>query len=105
MLDNALIGIFDEEDNLIFKDYTKKGKISLENLPYGKYYAKEIEAPKGYELNEEKYYFEINKENLEKEIEINNDLIIEVPKTGKNNLYYLSLIPLIGYLGIVRKIS
>lgn len=62
----ALIEIFTENDELIFRGRTdeKTGKIIVKNLESGrKYKYREIEAPEGYILNNEMYYFEITENN------------------------------------------
>lgn len=62
-LPNTKIQIFTEKDELIYEGVTDKdGKIIITEIPYGKYYILESEAPDGYFINEEKMFFEI-KEN------------------------------------------
>lgn len=64
-LPNALIEIYNVDNELIFSGYTdSNGKIVVENLPIGKYKFIEKEAPSGYILNSEEHFFEI-KENGE----------------------------------------
>lgn len=64
-LPNALIEIYNVDNELIFSGYTdSNGKIVVENLPIGKYKFIEKEAPSGYILNTEEHFFEI-KENGE----------------------------------------
>lgn len=64
-LPNALIEIYNGDNELIFSGYTDtNGKIVVENLPIGKYKFIEKEAPSGYILNTEEHFFEI-KENDE----------------------------------------
>lgn len=64
-LPNTLVEIYNENDELIFSGRTdENGKIVLKNMPYGKYYILEKEAPEGYVLNEEPMPFEV-KENGE----------------------------------------
>ncbi len=41
----------------------KKGKILVENLPYGKYYFIETKSKNGYYSSNNKYYFELNNED------------------------------------------
>jgi hypothetical protein len=109
LLSNAVIGVYDEDNNLIFKGITEQGIFELSDLPYGKYYVKELDAPNGYELNDQKQDFEITEDNLDVSLEIENDLIkndliVEVPKTGKNNFLYLSILLLLGMPKLVRKV-
>lgn len=73
-IDGALYGIYNLENELMKKIEIKKGVAST-NIDNGKYYIKEIKAPLGYTIDENKYYFEINKENIEKEIEVIDDVI------------------------------
>ena len=62
-LPNTKIQIFTEKDELVYEGVTDKdGKIVIKEIPYGKYYILESEAPEGYLLNEEKMYFEIKED-------------------------------------------
>ena len=64
-LPNTLIEIYTNDNKLVFEKRTDKdGKVVINEIPKGKYYILEKEAPEGYVLNEEKMYFEI-KENAE----------------------------------------
>ena len=60
-LANAIIEVYTKDTNeLVFKGKTdSNGKIVIKNLKVGKYVFREIEAPKGYVLNDEKIEFEI----------------------------------------------
>ncbi len=61
----ATIAVYQLQSDGTWKEYFKdttssNGKIVIENIPYGKYYFIELEAPKGYILNDEKHYFTID---------------------------------------------
>ena len=59
-LPNTLIEIYTNDNKLVFSKKTDKdGKVVINEIPKGKYYILEKEAPEGYVLNEEKMYFEI----------------------------------------------
>ncbi|CUP51212.1 collagen adhesin [Clostridium baratii] len=59
-LKGAVYGIYDADNNLVDKVTTgDNGEVTTTNLRPGKYYFKEITAPIGYEVNEDKYPFEI----------------------------------------------
>lgn len=94
-------GIYEDENctKLIkeVKSDKENGYVTFEDLRYGKYYIKEIEAPKGYKLSDKKIIVEINDNgvtidgNLVQEAE--KDLYsfdfenekIETPNTGDNS--------------------
>ncbi len=58
-LDGAVIGIYDEKDNLVRKVEIKNQRGQTTNIDNGKYYLKEIKPGKGYNLNQEKIDFEV----------------------------------------------
>lgn len=90
LLKDATFGIYDNNDNLIYKETTNnEGIIKIENIKAGSYYLKELKAPYGYIKNDEIIEFEIlNNELLTFEV-INNK--IEMPNTNKSiNINYLS---------------
>lgn len=77
-LKGAIYEIYDSDNNpvgQITTDENGQGKIILD---YGKYTLKEIKAPKGYNLSDEVYEFEITKENINVNIEAKDQVI-----TGK----------------------
>ena len=67
------------------------GKLEITDLKYGEYYLVEEQAPEGYVLNNEKYYFEISENDSVIEITISNNQIIEVPKTGLSDSKILNV--------------
>lgn len=75
LLENAVYGVYDTNDNLIKKIKTNNDGIGITEINKGKYYLKEIEAPIGYELDDAKYFFDIDENNLYKEIEIFEEVI------------------------------
>lgn len=83
-LPNTLMEFYDIDNNLILSERTdSEGKIVIKDLPYGKYYYKEIEAPEGYEVNPDKHYFEILENNMIIKDTLSDD-IIKVPDTFRN---------------------
>ena len=84
-LPNTLIEIHNAEtDELIFSGRTDdKGMIVIDKIKYGKYYIIEKEAPEGYQINNEKMFFEITEDGQIVK-SVMKDEIIEVPNTDKN---------------------
>ena len=75
-LSNAYISIFTENDELIYKGITNdEGYLSLSNIPLGKYYYQETEAPPGYINDNNKHYFEIKNNGDVVTQEFTNELI------------------------------
>ncbi len=88
-LKDCLIQIFDSNDNLIYEEKTNEdGIININNLKYGNYYLKEVEAPLGYVLNNTIYKFSIVNDKDVINIEMTNQKIkgkLEFTKVDDNN--------------------
>ena len=81
-LPNTLIEIYTDKDELIFSGRTdENGKIIIKNLPVGKFYILEKDAPEGYILNEEKMWFSITENGEIVKANMTNEKIVEVPNT------------------------
>lgn len=63
LLKGAIYQIYDENDNVVEKIVFDENLTTTIDLPFGKYYIKEIKAPDGYNLNEKIYEFELNSDN------------------------------------------
>ena len=119
--DKFLFGIYEDSDctKLIreIKSNKKDGTVIFEDLRFGTYYIKELEAPKGYELSEQVIKVEINENGIFIDDKISEEIDntatykfenkkIEVPQTGDNSHIKLALGILIlstlglAYLGI-----
>lgn len=85
-LANALFEIYNEQGTLIATEYTDElGIITVNNLPYGKYYFIEKVAPEGYMIENDPIYFEIIDNNL-LEIVVENEAI-KIPDTHLDTHY------------------
>lgn len=77
--DSSLIGtkfaLYDMFDTKLEEYTLTEEKLNIKGLNYGKYYIKEIVPGKGYTLNNNKYYFEITKENTTPKLIIENKVI------------------------------
>lgn len=88
-LKNAVYGIYKIDDTLITKITTNElGEASTGNiLELGQYYLREISPSIGYELDENKYYFEISEDNLEITLNVYEKVINRLVEINK---YYAS---------------
>ncbi len=85
---NTEIKIYTENDVCIYHGFTdKNGKIHLENLFTGKFYITEIKSVEGYQLKEDKLYFNVIENEQLIQIEMKNEKIkgdLEFMKVEKN---------------------
>ena len=86
----AKFGVYDVNDNLITTLTIDSNSYAISDyLPsLNVFYIKELEAPKGYVLNTEKYYFKLDKDNLLASINISNKVIerkYEITKVVASN--------------------
>ncbi|MBQ9833631.1 MAG: Cys-Gln thioester bond-forming surface protein [Bacilli bacterium] len=96
----ALIEIYDENEELVFSDYTDEfGKIYIKGLKYGKYKYFESQAPEGYILNNEPHYFEILEDGtIIKDTLSNEKIIVEVPNTSVADSKVVTAITIVSIL-------
>lgn len=76
-LEGAVYGIYDLSDNLIQELTTdSNGYAKSKPLPdLGRYYLQEITPSKGYELDENKYYFNVGETNLHPKVKVYEQII------------------------------
>ena len=76
-LKGAIYGIYDENDSKVAEvTIGNNSKVTSPNLPkLGRYYLKEIKPSKGYTLDNQKYYFEINQDNLNPSVKVYEKVI------------------------------
>ena len=100
VISGALIEIYDENEELVFSDYTDEfGKIYVKGLKYGKYKYFESQAPEGYILNDEPHYFEILEDGtIIKDTLTNEKIIVEVPNTSVADSKVVTAITIISIL-------
>ena len=110
---NTIIEIYDENNNLWFtKETNEFGKVTINNLPMGKYYIIEKEANTLYMITNEKVFFEIKEDGEIVKANMTNEKIeVPVPKTGTkesiiaNTLFGMGFLFGIGGLIYERKRS
>lgn len=73
-LKDTKLGIYNSNDILIYEGMTNEdGILKVSNLDVGKYYVKELEAPKYYKLSLEKFEFEVKDDGEFIKIVIDNE--------------------------------
>lgn len=88
---NVEFEIYSSDNTLLYTKKTDKdGKLVIQGIENGKYYAKEKEAPDGYLLNKDKHYFEISDSNKNVVITIKN--VPDNPDTGSIFIYTTMII-------------
>lgn len=94
---NALIEVYTEDDKLIFSGRTDSdGKVTIKDLPIGKYKFIEKEAPEGYILNTDEHFFEIKEDGeIVKSYLTNEKEIFEVPKTSVSDSKVIDVVTII----------
>ena len=75
ILDGAIYGLYDEENNKIHEFSISENQDILKNIPFGKYYLKEEKAGEGYTLDKNTYEIIISKENQKISLTLENEVI------------------------------
>jgi uncharacterized repeat protein (TIGR01451 family)/LPXTG-motif cell wall-anchored protein len=87
-LKGATIGLYSVIDVLMDEKTTEDdGLVRFENLEYGRYYFRENKAPAGYILDNTKYYFDIEEDNVTLERNLDNTRRYYPPGPGPDPTY------------------
>lgn len=99
-LSDVEINVYNENGEIVFTGKTNKdGQVIISDLPYGKYYIKQIKVPSGYILNEEEYVFYVNDSTCQSKIEVQNEkTIMPITSTSINKCMCIAF--LLSSLGI-----
>ena len=104
-LPDTKIEIFTENGVKVFEGRTdENGKIIITDLPVGKYFILESDAPDGYILNEEKMWFSITENGEIVKADMTNEKIVEVPNTSQEKDILIEIISatlLLSGIGII----
>ncbi|MBP3635728.1 MAG: Cys-Gln thioester bond-forming surface protein [Bacilli bacterium] len=99
-LKNVEINVYDSDNKIVYSGKTdENGEVIIKDLPYGKYYIKQVKVPSGYILNEEEYTFYVNDSTCNGAINVTNDKTI-MPVTSMGFSIYSVLYVLFMSLGI-----
>ena len=74
-LDGAIYNLYDENNNLIKELVIENNQATIKNIPFGKYYLKEIKAGTGYTIDNNTYEIEITKDNNNENLILENKVI------------------------------
>lgn len=88
----AIFDVCNENNYCTQIETDNTGTVVLDDLEFGEYFVKEVKAPYGYALSDEKYSFVIKKDNEVVPLMITNEQEVEVPSTLSNKNYYFILI-------------
>ncbi len=106
-LKDVTINVYNDINEIVYTGKTNKdGKITIEDLPYGRYYIKQISVPSGYILNTDKISFQVSDSSCLKDIKVLNEKSV-MPVTTSSNSNYQNILAyiLIGVILIVKKIK
>ena len=84
-LSGVVIGLFDMDGNEVARGVTEAGELLFEDIRYGCYELRELEAKEGYLLLEEPVPVEISEDGQTVTVELTNHKIPEIPQTGDNS--------------------
>lgn len=83
-LSGVLFGLYDENGHEIRRGYTgEDGILLFENIRYGRYALKELQAKDGYRISADTVKVDITQDGQLVEMTLTNDKIPEIPKTGR----------------------
>lgn len=74
-LDGASFELRDESNNLIQTIEITNSKARINNIPFGKYYLKEIKAGNGYKINDKVYEIVLSENNPNDQLQVTNKVI------------------------------
>ena len=100
-LEGATYGIY-KDNILIDKVITNNNGNGYIKLPFGTYEVKELVAPPGYKLDDKKYTFTVDENNLDIKLDLVDDkIVIKVPDTALNKNYIPYILLILGLFGLI----